>query len=457
MPSLLGIYLMAILVFFNGVKYVKPPLFGNDAKMRITKNSYLLARSEVARNDWKSFDTIRLTQTLRGTYIFETENRHGVFKPIRLFPKKDNTTPGENLLSEGERRLATDDTKQETTLATADQHMLMRCRVDMMDRCANTDFLLHYDVDVIKSDAIPSSIEKAEHDTSQFFGSAIVEWPSVSTAASERSHSMPKIWWGQVSNIVHKLGQAWSTLSDFSQEPNGNAGKSIELVLNGTMNRINVQTIDANTFNGTTGQTSNGATVRSNTDQDPNYANTRLSRNTFVNRHSRRRMRAKKHDGLENRILTPLLDKLYSHLQDGWSQIPDALTLVNYLVHNFKQGLQKRHRVSERRPTVRLKDYVKRPGKTISSLLGLLFIVLAVCCARRFVSWRRQRLPPFVHRRGKKRRRENSYRILVNDVLRWIGETTVHPVFAKLQIVLSRENLIHIWLWILQLTETLDG
>ncbi|XP_048583575.1 uncharacterized protein LOC5519932 isoform X2 [Nematostella vectensis] len=404
MPSLLSIYLMAILVFFNSVKYVKPPHFGNDAKMRITKNSYLLTRSEVARNDWKSFDTIRLTQTFRGTYIFETENPHVVFKPIRLFPKKDKTTPGENLLSEGERRLATDDTKQETTLATADQHMLIRCRVDMVDRCANTDFLLPYDVDVIKSDAIASRLEKAKNDTSQFFGSAIVEWPSVSTATSERFHSMPKIWRGQVSNIVHKLGKAWSILADFSQEPNGNAGKSIELVSNGTMaqnvtmNRINVQTIDANTFNGTTGQTSNGATVRSNTEQEPNYTNTRLTRNTFVNRHSRRRMRAKKHDGLETRILTPLLDKLYSHLQDGWSQVPDALTLVNYLVHNFKQGLQKRHRVPEGRPKVRLRDYAKRPGKTIASLLGLLFIVLAVCCARRFVSWRRQRMPPFVHR-----------------------------------------------------------
>ncbi|XP_048577821.1 uncharacterized protein LOC116617033 [Nematostella vectensis] len=527
MPSLLSIYLLAIIVFFSSVNRVKPPIFGNEANMRLTKNRFLLTRSEVNRNNWGSFDTVRLTQTFRGTYIFATENSHGIIKPVRLFYPSElgSHQIATDRLSEGKRKPATDDTKQETARPTANQHkyMLLKCRVNMSNSCTWTEFLLRYDVNAIKTGSVSSSIDKIEDSTPQvahyIFGSAVFERLPASTA-SERFHLIQKVWQGRVNDFVHKLGTAWDMTVDTvhgfvkdymtntaesigntsksvdgefashsewpirvvtrprhrsragasgsSQRPN-EAEQSTEVSFKGTMaqshratKRTRVKVIypinsnDTKASNITTDQASNGATVQSNKGQVPKDTTRKKTRKPFANHRSGERMNGK-HEGIGLKIITPLLHELYSHLQDGWNHVPDAASLVNYLTKNFKQGLQIRHRTPERRPKVRLRDYAKRPGQIIASMSCLLCIILAVCCARRFSSWRKETMPPFVHRRGKKRRRGNSYRNIVSDFLRWISETTVHPIFAGLEATCSRENLIHVWLEILQFAENLDG
>ncbi|EDO35315.1 predicted protein [Nematostella vectensis] len=559
MPSLLSIYLIAIIVFFNSVKYVKPPIFRNNANMRITKNSFLLSRPKVARNDWEGFNTIRLTQTFRGTYPFEPEISFSTLKPMQLYPEEDNRTriaqlnrrhsksnlwekvctTGDNefttwsvigsrqkakyQMNESEINHATDTgtLKQETSQATAnqDRHMLRKCSMNMVEFCDLTEFLLRYDVNAIKSNTVSRRIEVAQDNNTSHFGryhfcSSVVEWLPPFTA-SERFHSMQKVWLGRVNGIVHKLGAVldlatymihgfvkehtkkttesvgpsiarshsdWAITRpkprnrerapESSQAPNDEAGKNPKVVSRDTMaqkyrarNLTTVKVInpikpnDTKASSFTTDQASNNASVQSNKRLVPNDTRTKQTRKPFVNHHHHSRKRSKTNKRYESgfNIITILIHELYSNLEDGWNQVPDAAYLVNHLVQNFKQGLQIRHRTPERRPKVRLRDYVKKPGQTFASLFCLLITILVVWCSRRFSSWRKQKTPHFVHRRGKKRPRRNSFRIFGNDFLRWIIETTIYPVFAKIQKFCSRGNLVRVWSGVLQFTENFDG
>ncbi|XP_032239662.1 uncharacterized protein LOC116619226 [Nematostella vectensis] len=126
-----------------------------------------------------------------------------------------------------------------------------------------------------------------------------------------------------------------------------------------------------------------------------------------------------------------VLWEVMENVQDIWTRITDPdERWTEYIYRNFKEGLKVRHQMRARPPRVHLRDYIQRPRHTLATLSCVLIITLAVYAARRFFLWRKQRFPPFVHRRGKKRRRKLSSFYIFVDLLVWIGQN-LHLINSK--------------------------